>query len=407
VAVTGELVLTAASVLGLEEGSGTALNDLGFAPGQYADFTETTPCNGLGTDITFNIEDVFTEEDGYVETSRIKLTFTDTDEDGVPDDPTIFEQITKLTGQGLETIGVILPDGVVDETELFWEAFNNTDGYQEFAPTTNVVAAYNNNPGDMTSRVPSTDVEYSGFVDGDVLYFRDTEDFYKVNGESDIFEDATGLYFMRRGRNNLYFQWKHFAPTDNRIDPAISNIIDMYVLTVTYDTQIRQWIDTNGNKNNMPDPPTNEELQVLFAAEIQNKMLSDEIVWHPVKYKLLFGSQADETLQARFKVTKVPGTEVTDGEIKSRIINAINEFFAIGNFDFGETFYFTELAAFIHQRLATIIGSVVIVPLDEEQKFGDLFQVRSNADEVFISAAKVSDIQIVESFNDNILRIGN
>jgi len=136
-------------------------------------------------------------------------------------------------------------------------------------------------------------------------------------------------------------------------------------------------------------------------------MISDEIVWHPVKYKVLFGRQADDQLQARFKVTKVEGTSSSDGEIKAGIIGAINEFFAINNFDFGETFYFTELAAFIHQSLATIIGSVVIVPLDEEQKFGELFQVRSAADEVFISSAKVSDVQIVNAFNDSILRIGD
>ncbi len=64
------------------------------------------------------------------------------------------------------------------------------------------------------------------------------------------------------------------------------------------------------------------------------------------------------------------------------------------------------MSAFIHQRLATQISSIVLVPLDAEQKFGDLFQVRSAPNEVFISSAKVSDVQIVNSFNDNILRIG-
>ena len=44
-------------------------------------------------------------------------------------------------------------------------------------------------------------------------------------------------------------------------------------------------------------------------------------------------------------------------------------------------------------------------PLDEEQHFGNLFQVRSAANEVFISSASVSDVQVVQSFNDNILRI--
>jgi len=384
------------------------------------DYQEVTPCDGLGINYIWNIEDVFKESDGFSDPRRLRISFTDIDEDGVPDDPTIFEIITSITGNGstpaTNNINLILPDGVVDETELMWEAFTNGDGFQEFRVSSAVIAAYNSDPGDFILPSPNTSLNPPSVFgatnsitieDSDVIYFRDTKDFYRKNIGADTFELVTGFYRYRRGRNNLLFQWKHFAPTDNRIDPAITNIIDIYVLTVTYDTEIRQWIDADNTTLTKPVPPTNEGLASVFVEEIQNKMISDEISWHPVRYKLLFGTQADETLRARFKVTKVEGTSFSDGEIKSGVIGAINTFFAINNFDFGETFYYTELAAFIHQSLATQIGSVVIVPLDEEQKFGDLFQVRSEQNEVFISSAKVSDVQIVTSFNENILRIGN
>jgi len=410
----GFLKIVSENALTLEEGNGTALADLGLDNVTNIDFQEINPCFGLGENVDWNVEAVFTEDDGFVDPRRLRLTFTDTDEDGIPDDPTIFEEITKVTGLAAgDTVGLTLPDEQVDETELFWESFINIDGFEEFRPTNDIVKAFNTEPTNFIATIfPSTitlTLDPTELFDGDVIFFRDTGNFYKANiGIGlDEFELVNDFYFIRRGRNDLLFQWKHFASTDQRIDPAITNIIDIYVLTTSYDIEIRQWIDDNGRRDEMPQPPTNEQLQISFAEEIENKMISDEIVWHPVRYKVLFGAQADELLQARFKVTRVEGTTASDGEIKAGIIGAINEFFAIGNFDFGETFYFTELAAFIHQSLATIIGSVVIVPLDEEQKFGELFQVRSAADEVFISSANVSDVQIVLAFNDTILRIGN
>ncbi len=374
------------------------------------DFQEIDPVESLNEDFIWNIEDVFVETDGFIDPRRVKVTFTDTDEDGVPDDPTFFEVITKITGSN---ITLELPDENPDETELFWEAFTNTDGFQEFRPSTVVVKAFNEEPFDfLITETPDSfeatfTLEPLTLVDGEVVFFRDTGNFFRVRIGVDEFEDVSAFYFMRRGRNNFFFQWKHFANPDRRIDPAITNIIDMYVLTASYDTLIRQWIDDNGTEIEKPSPPSTEQLRILFAEEVQNKMISDEIIFHPVLYKLLFGAQAPEELQARFKITKVVGTEVSDGEIKARVISAINEFFAINNWDFGETFYYTELAAFIHQRLATVISSVVIVPLDEESKFGNLFQVRSEPNEVFISTAKVSDIQIVAAFSADILRIGS
>ena len=390
--------------------------EVDFISPATADFQETDPVVSINEDFLWNVEDVFVEKDGFIDPRKIKVTFTDSDEDGVPDDPTVFEVITKIDNV---TLALDLVDEILDETELFWEAFTNTDGFQEFRPSISVVKAFNLEPSDFILDFdPSTMPSASPFnfifdpltlSDGDVVFFRDTGNFYRarLGVGIDEFEDVTALYFMRRGRNDFFFQWKHFATPDRRIDPAITNVIDMYVLTTTYDTEIRQWIDDDGLVSEQPAPPSTEDLRILFAEETQNKMLSDEIIFHPVLYKVLFGTQAPEELQARFKITKVPGTEVSDGEIKSRVIGSINEFFAINNWDFGETFYYTELAAFIHQQLATIVASVVVVPLDEESNFGTLFQVRSEPNEVFISSAKVSDIQIVGAFTDDILRIGS
>ena len=91
--------------------------------------------------------------------------------------------------------------------------------------------------------------------------------------------------------------------------------------------------------------------------------------------------------------------------MKSQIISAFNEYFNVDNWEFGETFYFTELSSFVHQRLGSNIGSIVIIPKNTSGKFGDLFQIKAQPDELFINTAKVSDIEIVSKISSQTLRV--
>jgi hypothetical protein len=134
-------------------------------------------------------------------------------------------------------------------------------------------------------------------------------------------------------------------------------------------------------------------------------MASDELIWRPVKYKFLFGSSAIPELQAQFKIVRLQNAALSDGEIRSKVIQTINTYFSVNKWEFGETFYFTELAAFLHIQLATSIASVVIVPLLNAGSFGDLFEVRSATDEIFISTAQVSDVVIIDGNTMTNLRI--
>ena len=112
---------------------------------------------------------------------------------------------------------------------------------------------------------------------------------------------------------------------------------------------------------------------------------------------MLFGDFADNSLKATFRIVKVPGTTLTDTEIKSQVINAINDYFSPTRWEFGETFYFTELSAYIHQQLAGSVASFVIVPQDTQSTFGSLFQITSASDELFISGATTAEVEIVEN----------
>jgi hypothetical protein len=203
----------------------------------------------------------------------------------------------------------------------------------------------------------------------------------------------------------IAFQWKHYAPTDHRIDPSQTNIIDIFVLTTEYDFLTRQWIASGAILADLPLPPTELDLRIAFSEFNNYKMFSDEIVWRPAQYKFLFGEGSEPALRAQFKVVALPNSPYSDGEIKSRVIRAINDYFDVSRWNFGETFYYTALAAYIHIQLAAVIGSVVLVPLDESSSFGDGFEVSSLSDEIFISTAQVSDIIIIGSNTPSNLRI--
>jgi hypothetical protein len=98
---------------------------------------------------------------------------------------------------------------------------------------------------------------------------------------------------------------------------------------------------------------------------------------------------------------------VSDNEVKSLVIAQINQYFQLTNWDFGQSFFFTELAAYIHINLATVVGSIVISPINAQSKFGDLFEITCNPDEIFISCARVSDVQIVTGLTESTLGFTN
>lgn len=226
-----------------------------------------------------------------------------------------------------------------------------------------------------------------------------TEDGYSYSAYSSTGETVVS------GRNQLKFQFNRIADNNQRIDPSISNIIDTFVLTKNYDTLYKNWLKIDKNLDNRPLPPTSDELSLQFYNIDTKKSISDTVIYRSVKYKTLFGNTADQGLQAKFRIVKSSGTSLTDIEIKSKIISHIYNFFDLNNWDFGETFYFTEMAAYIHNKMSGIVGSIVIVPIQESSSFGNLFQVTPNSDELFIPDVTLDNIEIVSSYTEDNLRM--
>jgi hypothetical protein len=200
----------------------------------------------------------------------------------------------------------------------------------------------------------------------------------------------------------LDFMWQHFSPVTNLIDPSVTNIHDAFILSRGYYQNMNDYI--RGVISVEPTPPTPLELRTSYAELLKNKMLSDTLVLHSGKIKLLFGALADPQLRAKFRIVKAQGATFSDERIKAEVIAVINSYFNIANWDFGDKFYATELISLIHQRLPTQIASVVPVPTYSVNSFGSLFTVDSGFDEVLQSCATVNDVEIVAALTPTVLR---
>jgi len=333
----------------------------------------------LGTDYAMEIYGVQTESDGFVDNTKIKITFADSDEDGVIDNPDVFE---------------IIVDSDVNATSklVFFEKYTDAQNFERYRPIdTSTVSVVYTTQTDITNNLALHTV-------GDIFYATTDEKFFVITGTSanKAVTESTN-YRARTGRRDLYFHYIHNAPNNRRIDPSPSNIHDMFILTDTFNTAYRQWISDTTGTIVEPTAPTSEELRLEFNSLDDVKMLSDTIIFNPAKFKPLFGTEAEANLQATFKVVKNAESLVTDQEVKSRMIEAINTYFAADNWDFGDTFYFSELSTFLHTELAPLIAGIVIVPKGESLGFGSLYQISSQSDELLISAATVDDIEIIDA----------
>jgi len=225
-----------------------------------------------------------------------------------------------------------------------------------------------------------------------------------INLEALQFIDAVGQYTLAptatgtitvSGKQNLKVQHNHVPLRDNRIDATTTNIIDMFVLTSEYNTNYRNWINAGGVESAKPLALTSFGLEKLMSKILPYKSISDSIVFHPVKYKVIFGKTADLRNQVTIRVTKSDTTRTSDAEIRSRVISAINAYFAIDNWDFGETFYFTDMAAWVHKSLGGVISSITLIPKQRLLTSVDMFQIPCESDEVLVSSATVGDVEIV------------
>jgi hypothetical protein len=335
--------------------------------------------------LIFEVDESIKYEDGFQSAEEVQIAFSDRDDDGVIDNPDAFEQ---AVGADTDT----------PKPYIFFVENKDTFG--------NIIYSYFDNSQELIKiRSQENTVSITDFDDGDLVYFYDiAEDRVKrVDYASNTFI-LEPTYKANIGRSRLNFQYVHNANVDRRIDPSVSNIIDVYLLTKSYDNNFRKYL--SGGLTTLPEAPNSDSLRISFGNTLgEIKSISDEVIYHPVNYKVLFGSTAEYALQAQFKIVKNTSKTINDNDLKVRIISAINDFFDVANWDFGDRFYLGELITYITNAVSPDLSNLVIVPRQPTQSFGSLFEIQSATDEIFVSGATVDDIVIVTAISASEIRV--
>jgi hypothetical protein len=382
----------------------------------------------LDKDIVWEVVDVYKYADGYTDPRKVVVAPKDSDSDMVPDRPLQFYEFVDT-----------------DDLQLF-EYYTDFDGYTYDRPVSGVILDYRKensitvnftgdtiSPGSYTNLTTLSDVNWIivknlavaqsylennlGKAGGIKVYSIAQDTCYVLTPSSTNLNIVRAVesndFFVKTGRgptqntasitqDDCIIRWQHVAPNDVRIDPSISNVVEMIILTTSYYNEVLAY-QTQPMGRALPKEPTSAELGVEFQGLNEYKAASDSIVFRSAKFKPLFGSSAEAEYQARFRVVKI-SNQLSDNELKTRIIAAFNSYFDVTNWEFGETFYFTELSSYVHQQLGSGIGSIVILPKNTSGKFGDLFQVKAEPNELFLNTATVEDIEIVDKINSQTLR---
>jgi hypothetical protein len=342
--------------------------------------TNSTP---LGKDTKVNILGQTVESDGYVNDFQVEVAATDVNNRQLILNPDFFNDITAYVSGGANI-------GIYAFFETVQDPINLTRQY--LIPSTTIMYQY-----PTQTQVELVKYDYPL---GQVFYAYSENKFYKTVQDQTVTIPFYYLieqpqYSVKPGRQGLSYQYRHNSNNTNRIDPVTTNIIDLYVVTQSYYTAYQNYIVDSTNTIPEPNQPTLTELTTEYN-QVQNyKMLSDSVILNSVEFKPLFGPKADPALRATIKVVKVSNVNASDSEIRSAVLAAMNNYFNINNWNFGDTFYFSELSAYLHAECGDLISSAVLVPNDPTMSFGDLYEIKCRPYEIFANAATANDVLVV------------
>ena len=347
----------------------------------------------LGKDVKVNILGQTVQSDGYVDDFQVEIAATDVNNSQLILNPDFFQQITGYNNTG-SNIGIYV------FFRLIQDAINLSR--EVIVPSTDVVYQF-------ATKTQVEVVKYD-YPLGQLFYAYTENKFYKSVQDQTVTTPSYVLveqpeYSVKPGRQGLSFQYRHNSNNTTRIDPATTNIIDLYVVTQAYYTAYQNWIQDSTNTVPMPDMPTINQLNQEYSQVQDFKMLSDSVVLNSVVFKPLFGPKADPALRATIKVIKQSRTNASDSEIRSAVLTAMNEYFNVNNWNFGDTFFFSELSAFLHTECGELISSAVLVPNDPSKRFGDLYEIKCMHYEIFVNAAVTNDVLVVAALTPSELQI--
>ena len=357
--------------------------------------TNTQPSSNypLNKPIAASIIGQTVQSDGYINDFEVEVASIDTNDRSIIQNPDFFNEITGYV-TGNTNIGIY---AFFEEVQ---DAINLTS-YQLIA-SSSVVYQY-----PTKTQIEVVKYEYSV---GTLFYAYIDNIFYLTAQDPTILTPyytlvAQPRYSMKPGRQGLQFQYRHNSNNTTRIDPATTNIIDLYVVTQSYYTAYQNWIQDSTNTVPMPTRPTISELSQSYPRIQDYKMLSDSAILNSVVFKPLFGPKAAAALRGTIKVIKNSNTNASDSEIRSAVLASMDNYFNINNWNFGDTFYFSELSAYIHNQIGEYVSSCVLVPNDPNLAFGDLYEIKCLPYEIFVNAATANDVIVIAALTPAELQI--
>ena len=104
---------------------------------------------------------------------------------------------------------------------VFFEKYVSYDNIERFRPyaATNFI---------VTANETSIDLNTSTYTDGQLFYFyADAENVIKKYRLTTNTLSTTTDYQAKNGRSSINFHYKHNAGQETRIDPSVSNIVDV------------------------------------------------------------------------------------------------------------------------------------------------------------------------------------
>ena len=365
-----------------------------------ADYIKVLPSNTqpnsnypLARPVQVNVVGQTIESDGYVNDFEVEVASIDVNNKEIVTDPDFFQTVTGYVTGGINT-------GIYTFFELIEDAVN-LSRYQ-LIYTSDVVYQY-----PTLSNIEIIKYEYPL---GQIFYAYSDNVFYTTVQDTAVTTPYYIVviqyqYLMKPGRQEVAYQYRHNSNNTTRIDPTTTNIIDLYLVTQAYYTEYNNWIQDTTGTIVKPSEPTINELQQAYGNLDEYKMLTDSVIPNSVRFLPLFGTKAPTQLQGTVKVIKSQSTNASDSEIRSAVLSAMNSYFNINNWGFGDTFYFSELSAYLHAQLGDLVSSVVLVPNDPTMSFGDLYEIKSAPFEIFVNGATANDVLVIAALTPVQLQI--
>ena len=229
--------------------------------------------NPLSLDYIWYVYKSVTNVDGYTDINKILLTFSDSNNDGIPDNPELFDLIVDPT----------------INTDSKYVYFVQTVGYDNFAvqapvDNTTVVSIY--------TSLRDAQIHATLYQNGQLFYIPADDKFYKLSVSGAVYtlveqtgSNGTAFYTAKLGRQSLYFQYRHNSPNNRRIDPSPNNIIDLYIMTQQYAADYIAWAQDITGAITEPTAPSSEELETNYSTLDNYKAISDTIIYNPAAFK--------------------------------------------------------------------------------------------------------------------------